>query len=295
LRLVKPLARRARDKALDSIRDFLRGSGPDDFSSADDFGEQLAERIAEAYHAVFDTARAASVVKRTTESIYRFFRLRDASPFGGAEPPVKFRFGGADTRAVTFFNKLDHFYFSTFVDNRSDELKRFLEEQYLDKGAALFGRGTKEELDDFRRAAAGKLDNISDFNVETIVQSSVQRIRNYAHVNSLAQAKVEYAKIVAIIDGSCTTNICPTLDGKLVRVGKAAEAVDRLTKLAPGDYALELYKNDLGRAFAKDPVGYVKGRVGEDGLIDDDLVEEGRGFPPFHPRCRCRLEGVIET
>lgn len=79
-----------------------------------------------------------------------------------------------------------------------------------------------------------------------------------------------------------------------MRVGVAAEAVDRLTQLEPGDYALELYKSEPGRAFATDPLGYVKDRVGEDGVIDDALVAEGRGFPPMHPRCRCRLEGVIE-
>ena len=97
-------------------------------------------------------------------------------------------------------------------------------------------------------------------------QSSVQRIRNYAHINSLRQAKFKLAKIVAILDDKCTTDICPHLDGKLVRVGVAAEAVDRLTALEPGDYALELYKSELGRAFAKDPRRLRQGgRVGDDG------------------------------
>ena len=141
------------------VRDFLRRSSADDFGSPDEFGEAVVEQIADAYGAVFDCPRARAAVKRTTESIYKFYRLRDATPFGG-DSPVKVRFGGPDTRAVRFFNKLDHFYFSTFLDNRRDELKDFLREQYLEKGAALFGRGTKEELDDFRKAAGGKLDNI---------------------------------------------------------------------------------------------------------------------------------------
>lgn len=272
------------------MRDFLRGASPDDFSGADEFADAVVDVIADAYEGVFSSASARAAVKRTTESIYRFYRLRDATPFGG-DSPVKLRFGGPDTRAVRFFSKLDHFYFSTFVDNRRDELKAALREQYLEKGAALFGRGTKEELDDFRKAAGGKLDNLNDFAVETIVQSSVQRVRNYAHVNSLRQARIERAKIVAIVDGKCTTGICPHLDGKFIDVGVAAEAVDRLTALEPGDYALELYKSDLGRAFASDPVNYVKDRVGDDGVIDDTLVAEGRGFP----HCRCGLEGVSEA
>lgn len=293
MRVTSPIAGRARDAALDRIRALLRSSSPDDFASADDFGEAVVNEIADAYDAQFSSTRARAAVKRTTAEVYRFYRLRDHTPFGGEDPPVKLRFGGADTRAVNFFGKLDHFYFSTFVNNRRDELKSFLRDEYLEKGAALFGRGTSEELDDFRKAAAGKLGNLSDFQTETIIQSSVQRIRNYAHFGSLSQAEVEYAKIVVIEDGKCTTNICPTLDGKLVKVSVAAAAVERLTKLEPGDYALELYKSNLGRAFASDPVGYVKDRFG-DKHIDDDLVAEGRGFPPFHPRCRCRVEGVIE-
>ena len=293
LKFSRPLTRAARDAALAKVGSFLRAASADDFASADEFADAVFERVEGAYRSVFDGQRAATVFKRTTGEIYKFFRLRDATPFGG-DSPVKLRFGGADTRAVNFFKKLDHFYFSTFINNSRDEVKDFLREEYLERGAALFGRGTKEELDDFRKAVGGKLDKINDFRVETIVQSSVQRIRNYAHVNSLRQAQIKLAKIIAIIDGKCDTGICPHLDGKLVRVGVAAEAVDRLTQLEPGDYALELYKSGPGRAFASDPLGYVKDRVGDDGVIDDGLVSEGRGFPPFHPRCRCRLEGVIE-
>lgn len=293
MRVTAPISGRARDAALERIRALLRGSSTDDFGSADDFADAVVDEIADAYGAQFSTARARAAVKRTTESIYRYYRLRDHSPFGGDDPPVKLRFGGADKRAAKFFGGLDHFYFSTFVDNRSDGLKSFLRAEYLGKGAALFGRGTSEELDDFRKAASGKLDNLNDFAVETIVQSSVQRVRNYAHFGSLSQAEVEYARIVVIEDGKCTTSICPTLDGKLVKVSVASATVERLSKLEPGDYALELYKSDLGRAFASDPVGYVKGRFGDE-HIDDDLVAEGRGFPPFHPRCRCRVEGRIE-
>jgi hypothetical protein len=294
LRLTRPLADDARDAALDSIRDYLGGVSADDFASADEFADTLFEHIKESYQATFASRSAETVVKRTTEEIYKFYRLRDATPFGG-DSPIKLKFGGPDKRAVRFFNSLDNFYFSTFVDNRREEIKDFLRDEYLEKGAALFGRGTKEELDDFRRAAGGKLDNLNDFSVETIIQSSVQRIRNYGHINSLRQAKFKLAKIVAILDNKCTTNICPTLNGKTFRVSEAAGAIDRLTELEPGDYAKELYKSELGKAFAGDPVAYVEGRVSDDGVIDDDLIAEGRGFPPLHPRCRCRVEGVFES
>lgn len=293
IKVAGPIADVARDAAMKRVTEFLREAKPSDFSSEDSFADTVFEEIKTAYDATFTSTSSVNAVKRTTKDIYSFYRLRDASPFGD-ESPVKLRFGGPDTRAVRFFGKLDNFYFSTFVDNQREEIKTFLREEYLEKGAALFGRGTKEELDDFRKAAGGKLDKMNDFAVETIVQSSVQRTRNYAHLNSLRQARIKLAKIRAIVDGRCTSNICPTLDGKTLRVEVAAEAVDRLTELEPGDYAKELYKSDLGRAFSSDPVGYVKDRISDEGVLDDDLVAEGRGFPPLHPRCRCRVEGVIE-
>jgi hypothetical protein len=291
--LTRPLATQARDRALDRVRAYLRNASANDFSDGDEFADALFEQVKDAYGATFTSSRAEVVVKRTTKDIYSFYRLRDSTPFGG-DSPVKLRFGGPDTRAVRFFNKIDNFYFSTFVDNRRDEIKSFLRDEYLEKGAALFGRGTKEELDDFRRAAGGKLDNLNDRAVDTIVVSSVQRVRNYAHINSLRQARFKLAKIVAILDNR-TSEICRHLDGKFIRVSVAAETIDRLTELDPGDYAKELYKSDLGRAFASDPVAYVKDRIGDDGVINDDLVAEGRGMPPFHPRCRTRVEGVIEV
>jgi len=277
---------------VDRLRDFLRDSSAGNFSSADDFADRLSDEIEDAYKAVFDSQRTRTIIGRTTKDIYSFYRLRDSTPFAG-DSPVRLKFGAPDTRSVNFFKKLDHFYFSTFVNNKRDELKDFLREEYLEKGAALFGRGTKESLDDFRAAAGGKLDALNDRAVDTIAVSSVQRIRNYAHINSLRQAAIKRGKIVAIIDER-TSEICIYLNGKFINIGIAAETIDRLTQLEPGDYALELYKDKDGRAFASDPVNYVKDRINEDGLIDDDLVAEGRGFPPFHPRCRTRVEGEID-
>lgn len=216
--------------------------------------------------------------------------MRDTSPFGDAKAPT-LRFGGPDTRAVNFFKRLDNFYFSGFVDNKRPEFSKFLREEYLEKGAALFGRETGDSIDDFRKAAGGKLDHINDYAVRTIITSSVQRVRNYAHINSLRQGRYRYAQVVAIIDKK-TSPICHHLNGKYLRVGVAAATVDRLTKLEPGDYALELYKSELGKAYSSDPVKYVEDRVGDDGVIEDSLVAEGRGFPPYHPNCRSRLAGV---
>lgn len=272
------------------IRSFLVSADSTDFSSADDFADTLFEQIKTAYKGSFTSPRAETIVRRTTKDIYTSYRLRDTSPFGDAKAP-RLTFGGPDTRAVNFFKELDGFYFSSFVDNRRPELSKFLREEYLEKGAALFGRETGESINDFRQAAGGKLDHINDYAVKTIITSSVQRIRSYAHIGSLRQGRFKYAKIVAILDAR-TSPVCHFLNGKFIRVGVAAAAVDRLAKLEPGDYALEMYKSELGKAYSSDPVQYVEGRIGDNGVIDDSLVAEGRGFPPYHPNCRTHVEGV---
>ncbi len=216
--------------------------------------------------------------------------MRDTSVFGSGPVP-KLRFGSADTRAVNFFNDLDGWYFSSFVDNRRDELWKFFRETYLEQGSAAL-RETTESIEAFRRAAGGKLDRVNDYGVKTIIRSSVQRIRNFAYIHQLGESStIKLAKIVAVIDNR-TTEICRHLDGKYIRVGAMVEAVDRLSKMDPGEYALEIYKSALGRAYAQDPVEYVKDRI-TNGVVDNSLVAEGRGFPPYHPNCRTRVAGVV--
>lgn len=276
--------------ALVRIRAYLLNADSADFSSADDFADALVEEIKQAYQGSFRTARAEAMVRRTTKDIYTYYRLRDSSPLGDAKVP-RLTFGGPDTRAVNFFNEVDRWYLSSFIDNRRQDIHDFLRKEYLEKGAALFGRETGEAIDDFRKAVGGRLTNLNDYGVRTIITSSVQRIRNYAHINSLRQARYKYAKIIAILDRK-TSPVCRFLDGKFIKVGVAASTIDRLTKLDPGDYALELYKSELGKAYASDPVNYVKDRIAENDVVADSLVAEGRGFPPYHPNCRTRVEGV---
>jgi hypothetical protein len=122
----------------------------------------------------------------------------------------------------------------------------------------------------------------------------VQRVRNWAHIGSLSQAQIKLARIVATLDAR-TTEICRSLDGKLIRVGVAQAAIERLNKLEPGEFAKEMYESEVGKAISRDPANFVNGFIEDDGeTISDKLVETGRGFPPYHPNCRTRVEGVIE-
>jgi hypothetical protein len=239
-------------------------------------------------------SKTRTAIRDVTRSTYEFYRLKDLSPFGGEKPPVTIKLGGPDRKSIKFIEDLDHFYFSKFANNTSEPLRKFFTDRYFADGAALFGRETSEELADFRRVAGDRFKNLTDRQTKTIVQTAVQRVRNWAHIGSLAQAEIDIARIVATLD-SRTTELCRELDGKLIRVGVAQKAIERLNQLEPGDFALQLYESEIGKAISQDPVNTIKAFLEPDGqTISDQLVEMGRGFPPYHPNCRTRVEGVIE-
>ncbi|HUF02802.1 MAG TPA: hypothetical protein VMM38_01360 [Aridibacter sp.] len=249
--------------------------------------------MARGFRAGWTGVRERQAINRITRGIYEFYRLRDLSPFAGEDPPVVLLLGGPDRRSIQFIGELDHFYFSKFADNTSKPLRKFFVERYFEDGAALFGRESSEELEDFRRVMGERFKNLTDRQTKTIVQTAVQRIRNWGHIGSLSQTGTKKARVVATLD-SRTTELCRELDGKIIRVAVAQDAIERLNRLEPGEFAKEMYESGIGKAISKDPVNTIRKFLEDDGkTISDKLVATGRGFPPFHPNCRTRLEALI--
>ncbi len=291
--MLGPHAKAAQGQALGEIREFLRGTEPRDFTDAEDFADALYQVIETAFRTTFEKD-AAKAIKNATKASYGFFRLKDETPFGETGSPVQLKFGAPDKRAIRFFDSVDKWYFSKFMrnDDAARPLRKFLREEYLEKGAALFGRETPESLDDFRQAAGEKLKNLTDFQIKRIVSGSVARIRNWAHVGSMHQAEFELARYVAVLDAR-TTEICRHIDGKMIRVGTAQQRITELTKLEPGEFALELYESTAAREYQKNPVAWIEKRT-TNNIVDDDALKQNIGLPPLHILCRTRMEGVFE-
>lgn len=278
---------------LERINQYLREHDYQDFKSGEDFADKLLEAISQSWESGWSSNRVINTIKQTTRAIYEFYRLKDITPFGDSSP-VRLRLGGADIKSIEFIKDLDHFYFSKFANNTDKSLRKFFVDRYFENGAALFGRESSDELDDFRKAAGEKFKNLTDRQIKGIVQTSVQRVRNWAHIGSMSQARIDKARIVATLD-SRTTEICRELDGKIVRVGVAQTTIERLNQLEPGEFAKEMYESGIGKAISKEPVATVKKFLEKDGkTISDDLTRLGRSFPPFHVNCRSRLEGLIK-
>lgn len=238
------------------------------------------------------TRAAVATVNTTTRSIYEYYRLRDVTVFGENDA-IKLRLGGPDKVSIKFIGELDHFYFSKFADNTREPMRKFFVEQYFENGAALFGRESSQELADFRRAAGDRFKNLTNRQTLTVVQTAVARTRNWAHIGTLDQAGIELARLVATLDAR-TTPLCEFLDGKLVKVGVAQSAIERLSALPPAEFALQMYGSPLGKGIAKNPVDTMKRYLEPDGkTLDEEITAAGRGFPPFHPNCRTRMEGIV--
>lgn len=277
---------------MDRLREFLREHDVGDFADGDAFADALLDEMEGEFGAGWGTRKSIAAINGTTRSIYEYYRLRDVTVFG-EDSPIRLKLGGPDRVSIKFIGRLDHFYFSKFADNTREPMRKFFVKQYFENGAALFGRETSEEMAAFRKASGERFKNLTDRQTLTVVQTAVQRTRNWAHIGSMAQAEIELARLVATLDAR-TTPLCEFLDGKLVRVGVAQDAIERLAKLEPAEFALQLYGSPVGKAIAKNPVDTIKQYIEADGkTISDELTRMGRGFPPFHPNCRTRMEGVI--
>lgn len=277
---------------MDGIRKFLNDYEYSDFTDGKHFADEIVKTLEHEYSVGWGSVRAKKAINGVVKNTYDFYRLRDTTPFGN-DSPIKVRLGGPDRISVKFIGELDHFYFSRFGGNTNRSLKDFLTERYLTDGAALFGRESSDEMAEFRKVAGDKFKNLTDRQTLTIVQTAVQRIRNWAHIGTLNEAEFEYATLRATIDDR-TSMLCLSIDGKRFRVGVAQAAIERLNQLEPADFAEELYGSDLAKSIRQDPSAIVRENLEPDGkTIKDELVESGLGFPPFHPNCRTWVEGEL--
>jgi hypothetical protein len=272
-----------------AIRDFLATHSAEDFTDGDDFAKKLIKKLEKEKRSAWNQAGSIAAIGTATSNIYEFYRLVDTTPFEG-DSPVKLRLGGADKRSIKFFERTDRFYFHRIGTQYNDSLTKFFKEQYLEKGGAIFGDKSKRELDDFRRAAGAKVAGLNNRQVQTVIHTSVQRIRIWGHIGSLSQGEIQEAEIVAIIDKR-TTQICRSLNGKKIMIAPAQETIEKLNKLSPEAFGKRMYESRIARGIKEYGADFFK-RFIKKGQIENRLVRTGRGFPPFHPNCRTRLKAL---
>lgn len=164
----------------------------------------------------------------------------------------------------------------------------FINAEYIEKGAALFGRETEASLQDFREAIGSAVDDADDEEIYAIIQFAVQRVRMIRKICSLKAARYKYARIDGEMDRE-RFPISALMDGKYFRVGIAALNLETFAQLSIEEQA-SILNRACDRAADEN---FFKGIAFEEGeIIPDFLIWEGLGHAPFHRLCACTALGV---
>jgi hypothetical protein len=217
-----------------------------------------------------------SAVENITNDTYRYYRLRDAAVWGDFRPPMAFSFNPRDERALRSVSGVDQFYLGKFIETdqaRASGL-RFLREQYLERGAPMFGRADPAVLDEFRQALGKQMGELTLRQVQTIADTSVVRMRSYGHLNQMWEAGITRARWVKISDYVCAT--CDPFDGKEWDITNSVARFDREIQMAPEEW--EEYLKAAPKGPRADPLKSLE--------IDGEM-------PPLHPNCLCRIVAIV--
>jgi len=153
--------------------------------------------------------------------------------FDGVKPDFKFEFSAPDKQAMDFFARLDTFYFSKFVSNHQfgGQIRGFIN-GFLERNEAIFDGWTDDAEKEFNRLFGAAIQSDTRANARRIINNSVGRIRNYAHVEQLNDVGFEYMEIVAILDGAtCSSGVCEAMNGTRIPVGPARDAIQEFVKI----------------------------------------------------------------
>lgn len=272
LKNIQPFVASQRGQGIDDIVRFIRQSNFGDFIDENHFAERAYNFLLERYPDAFKSVKAQAAVKKDVKRIYEIYRLKDSAAFSKV-PDTVFTITSVDKQTMAFVDKLDQFYLSKFISNSNIEssVHSFLKEQFLEKGEGLFGRGTGKVLTEFQNLLHEKLIHIEDYAAKRIINTSVQRMRNWANIGQLNEAGFTYAEI---FNPSPEAEICIYMNGKIIPMGAAYSAVQKLSSMQPEEYEAGLK-----------PI--------TPALIQDKGIEQatadGEGFPPYHPNCHTRL------
>jgi phage gp29-like protein len=259
LERIAPSLKGVREEAVRNVEAWLKSQPTP--PSKEVFISKVKDILGESFSKI-DRAAITDVV---TE-IYNWHKTADLFA-----PGVEVAFGGADVRAVEFLSRLDHFYLSKWITNADAErsVVDFLGERYLQGGEGLFGRGDPRTVQELKDLLSQKLVDLSEGKVDRIVDTAVQRNRNWAHVSQMSDAGIPEIKVY---EPTRDCPFCEAMDGRVIHVPTAYGRMRSLAEMSPEDYEAELKANP--------PVA----------LPDNVEAFLGRGeLPPYHPYCHGRI------
>ncbi|MDP8228144.1 MAG: hypothetical protein P9M15_01680 [Candidatus Electryoneaceae bacterium] len=277
LNALQPVSDDARKSAIQAVEDFLANSQFRDMAE-DTFGQMIWRIIQKHVGDAMSGEAVTDIVSEAVEDTYKYYRIVDRSAWEAVSAPATFSFSGPDTRAISALKKLDRFYLGKFVRNEAVEktATNFLQEQFLEKGAGLFGRTDPTVLDAFKDLLSSKVKTIQTYQAQAIVNTSVVRMRSYGQLNQMREADVKKARWVTM-DGAC--DICSPFDGMEWEIAGSLAQMDKEIAMTPEEYEAQLPSQRINPGLNPDEVKY-------------ELDHNGKK-PPLHTRCKCRIVAVV--
>jgi phage gp29-like protein len=258
MKRIAPSLHDVRKAALDKIKAWLESL--DEPPAEEAFMSEIQGILGNEYKNIEQAAIASAV-----DEIYTVYKMTDL--LTGAE----IGFGGADMRAKDFLAELDHYYLSKYIDN-PDSVKvvaEFLKEKYIEGGANIFGNADPEEIQKFIDLLEQKMIEVEDWQASRIIDTAVQRTRNWAHISQLYDGAIAEIEIYEPTE-ECA--FCKRMNGRIIKVDVAYRLMQDLTAMSPDEYEEFLKKPE--NAPTLDNI---------ENMVDRALL------PPYHPHCHGRI------
>ena len=256
LKKISPSLKNMKAGAIEEIRSYLRKqkSPPPE----EEFVEALQWILGNNYKKI-DHAAITDAVADT----YRNYKL--------AEKVVEtvVGFGRADVRAINFLANVDRLYLSRFLSNPDAQAAtmEFLKTRFLEGGEGLFGAGDPKVWKEFSNALSQHMTDLEGYQVRRIIETGVQRTRNWAHISQLSEAGIAE---IEIVEPTMECPFCASMDGKIIQVDIAFNRMSKQAAMTPEEYEEDLKNNPP----SLDSI--------------EDFVDQGL-LPPYHPHCRGRI------
>ncbi|CAB4185605.1 hypothetical protein UFOVP1492_28 [uncultured Caudovirales phage] len=223
------------------------------------------------------TDRQKDYVESFINKAYRFFRSSKA-PFGGIKPP-EVVFDLRDIRALEFYAKSDILYLGKFVTDPDTKRKltEFIKEKFV-AGELPTGRDAK--LFAQFKSQFEELMQLEDWKIARIINTTVNRVRNAAALNYMAQAGIEKYERIELND-RLTCPYCKSVAGRQFSVTVSLSKLDSVMALEPQYIGtVAPFLTAIGKA---DSLA---------GKSDEQLEDYTLMAGPLHPNCRGSIAAV---
>ncbi|MEK6744286.1 MAG: DUF935 family protein [Nitrospirota bacterium] len=255
MKRLEPSLHGAKQSALNEIERWL--AELTEPPTAEEFNAKIQQILGDAY-AKMDR----QTVDNTVADMYRYYK--NSLPLAN----VSTYFGGADARAMEWLAENDNQFYSKFIKNpeSQDALTQFLNDRYLQGGEGLFGRGDPKVIAELKALLGEKLTDISGFQANRIVDTSVQRIRNFAHLEKMASAGIPEVEIYEPTE-ECA--FCASMNGRVIQVATAYGRMQEILDMTPDEYVESMQQTP-------------------DKVDNLEALQNSGAMPPYHPHCHGR-------